>query len=140
MAQPAAASEQADRVRQIRLVAARRPDVSMADARRVVARVLGEGWQVDEQNGPAGSCWSGRTVSRWWAPRLMPGRAMRRRSRCPRPSSSSRWRPTYPSAGTPRTSEPCPPASTSGAQGLFKRDIKDLAAYYSSLKGDLKVK
>ncbi|HKQ24603.1 MAG TPA: cytochrome c [Burkholderiales bacterium] len=26
------------------------------------------------------------------------------------------------------------------AQGLSKRDIKDLAAYYSSLKGDLKVK
>src|SRR6478736_3912403 len=47
MAQPAAASEQADRVRRIRLVAARRPDVSMADARRVVASVLGEGWQVE---------------------------------------------------------------------------------------------
>jgi cytochrome c553 len=26
------------------------------------------------------------------------------------------------------------------AQGLSKQDIKDLAAYYSSLKGDLKVK
>ena len=26
------------------------------------------------------------------------------------------------------------------AQGLSKRDIKDLAAYYSTLKGDLKVK
>ena len=26
------------------------------------------------------------------------------------------------------------------AQGLSKRDIKDLAAYYSSLKGDLRVK
>jgi serine protease len=47
MGQPAAASEQADRVRQIRLVAARRQDVSMPDARRVVARLLGDGWQVE---------------------------------------------------------------------------------------------